>query len=644
MSTPPLSPEELAAYLAAIVQSSDDAIVGKTLDGIITSWNPSAEKLFGHGAAEAIGRHITLIVPPERLAEEDEVIRRLRAGETIDHFETVRITKGGERIPISLTVSPVRTSDGRIIGASKVVRDLRDRRQAEVIRARLAAIVDSSEDAIVSKTLEGVITSWNQGAERLFGYTALEAIGRHITLIIPADRRAEEDDVLAKIRRGEALRSFETVRVRKDGRLIDISLTVSPVRDAAGTIIGASKIARDITERKRIEAERERLLAQEQAARSEAEAVNRGKDQFLAVLSHELRTPLNAIYGWARMLYDDTIGADLRRRAVDAIFRNARAQLQLVEDLIDMSRIITGNMRLDVGPVDLAAVIEAALDTVRPAAVAKEIRLEARLESPDVTISGAADRLQQVVWNLLINAVKFTPRGGRVEIELRRGDADVEIVVSDTGEGIAADLLPHVFERFRQGDSSSTRAHGGLGLGLALVRHLVDLHGGTVRAESPGPGRGATFTVALPLGDVQPAQALPAPPGQATLTSLAGIRVLLVDDDADSLELARVILSSAGAEARAATSAAAARARLNGWLADVFLLDLEMPGEDGYTLLQHLRERDQFRGTPAIALTAYGRGEDRRRALAAGFTLYLSKPVDPAELTRAVSNVARRSA
>ena len=498
MTTPSPTPEDLAAHLAAVVQSSDDAIVSKTLDGIVTSWNPSAEKLFGYTAAEMLGQPITVIIPPERLAEEEEVLRRLKEGETIEHFETVRLTKGGQRIPISLTVSPVRSAAGRIIGASKIVRDLSDRRRADEVRARLAALVESSEDAIVSTTLEGVITSWNLAAEKLFGYSAAEAIGRHIALIIPPERQAEEDEVLAKVRRGEAVRSLETVRLRKDGRRVDISLTVSPIRSSSGAIMGASKIARDITERKRTEAERARLLAQEQEARNEAEAANRSKDQFLAVLSHELRTPLNAIYGWARMLHDGSVDPAFRQRAADAIFRNAKAQLQLVEDLLDVSRVVTGNMRLEIVPVDLAAVIEAAADTVRPAASVKDIRLEVRVESSGTIVAGAPTRLQQVVWNLLSNAVKFTPRGGSVEIELRRDGSEVQIVVRDTGEGIAPDLLPHVFERFRQGDSSSTRAHGGLGLGLALVRHIIDLHGGTVDVESAGPGHGATFTVRLP--------------------------------------------------------------------------------------------------------------------------------------------------
>jgi PAS domain S-box-containing protein len=364
--------------------------------------------------------------------------------------------------------------------------------------AHLAAIVDSSDDAIVSKTLEGVITSWNRGAERIFGYTAAEAVGQHITLIIPPERRAEEDDVLARIRNGQSVNHFETVRVRKDGARIDISLTVSPMRNAAGRIIGASKIARDISDRVRGERERAELLAQAQAAREEAEAVNRSKDQFLAVLSHELRTPLNAIFGWARMLHEGVLDDTIRTRGTEAILRNAKAQLRLVEDLLDVSRIITGNMRLEMRPVDLRVVVEAALETVRPDAQAKDLQIQSVLDQDPGMVMGAADRLQQVVWNILTNSVKFTPRGGRIQVCLRRADSHVEIVVSDTGEGITADLLPHVFERFRQGDSSSTRSHGGLGIGLALVRHLVDLHGGSVRVHSAGRGHGTTVTVSLP--------------------------------------------------------------------------------------------------------------------------------------------------
>ncbi len=368
------------------------------------------------------------------------------------------------------------------------------------LSGRLAAIVDSSDDAIVSKTLDGVITSWNRGAERIFGWTAAEAIGRHITMIIPHERRAEEEEMLARIRRGERVDHYETVRVTRDGRLLDISLTVSPLRDPAGRIVGASKIARDVTERRRLEAERDRLLASAQEAREEAEASNRMKDQFLAIVSHELRTPLNSILGWARMLQTGGLDEAERQRAVEVIIRNTATQTQLVEDLLDLSRVVTGRMRLSFEPCELTALVADAVDAVRPAADAKGIALVTVPEADGGgTILGAPDRLRQVVWNLAMNAIKFTPAGGRVEVAVARTERTADIVVADNGVGISPEVLPHVFDQFRQEDSSSTRAHGGLGLGLALVKHLVELHGGQVRAESPGKGKGATFTVSIPL-------------------------------------------------------------------------------------------------------------------------------------------------
>ena len=529
---------------------------------------------------------------------------------------------------------------------------------ADEVSARLAAIVQSSDDAIVGKTLEGVVTSWNPAAERMFGWAAAEAVGRHITLIIPEERRAEEDDVLARIGRGEIVDHFETVRVTRTGQPLDVSLTISPIKDGSGRIIGASKIARDITERKRAETERAMLLAREQAARNEAEAASRSKDEFLAVLSHELRTPLNAIYGWTRMLSDAPLDPAMTARALQAIRRNADSLVKLVEDLLDVSRIITGNLRLEVRRVGLRAVIEAALDTVSPAAAAKGVRLETVLDEGAGPIMGSPERLQQIVWNLLVNAVKFTPRGGRVQVHLHRVNSHVQVVVSDTGQGIEPDLLPFVFERFRQGDSSSTRPHAGLGIGLALVRHLVELHGGSVSAESPGPGKGATFTVKLPVAMVmaspppaeraatlplEPAPASPPPP--AVPPSLRGVGVLLVDDDLDGLDLASVILTSCGADVRACSTPLAALEAVAGWTPDVAVLDIEMPGEDGFGVLRRLRAVAAERGVriPALALTAYGRPADRKRALAAGFNLHLAKPVDPAELALAVASLAGRT-
>jgi PAS domain S-box-containing protein len=636
------------ARLAAIVASSDDAIVSKTLNGVITSWNAAAERIFGWTAAEAVGQHITFIIPPERHPEEGDVLARIRRGERVDHFETVRVSKDGRLIDVSITVSPLKDAAGRIIGASKVARDITARRRSEAVQAQLAAIVDSSDDIIVSKTLDGIITSWNGAAERIFGWTAAEAVGRHITLIIPADRRAEEDQVLARIRRGQRVDHFETVRVTKDGRLIDVSITVSPVKDVAGRIIGASKIARDITERRRLESQRALLLAREQEAREQAETLNRAKDELLATVSHELRTPLNSIFGWARMMQSTTMDEAGRAHALNVILRNASLQGRLVEDLLDLSRIAAGRMRLEFEPVDLNAIIVAALETVRPAARAKDIDLAIALDESLGLIRGAPDRLQQVVWNLLMNSVKFTPSGGRVAVSTRRATDAAAIVVTDTGQGISADVLPHVFEPFRQADSSSTRAQGGLGLGLTLVRRLVELHGGAVVAESEGKDRGSTFTVTLPLS-VPPEPQLPdreraRPERDAGCASLEGVRVLIVDDDADFLDLSALSLRRSGADVRTASSAARAHDLATSWLPDVVLTDLAMPGEDGFMLASAMRTifSQQSAHVAIVALTGYGTPESRARALDAGFDLYLTKPVNPLDLAGAVAQLARR--
>jgi signal transduction histidine kinase/ActR/RegA family two-component response regulator len=392
------------------------------------------------------------------------------------------------------------------------------------------------------------------------------------------------------------------------------------------------------------EAERGALLGREQAARAEAEAANRAKDAFLAILSHELRTPMNAAYGWARMLQGEQLEPDARRRALDAIVRNADAQVKLIDDLLDVSRIITGKMRLDVGPVDLEAVLEAALDAVRPAAEAKGVRLESVLDRRTGPVTGDSGRLQQVVWNLLMNAVKFTPRGGHVQLQLRRTNSRVEIIVSDTGQGIAPATLPRIFERFTQGDSSSTRAHGGLGVGLALVRHLVELHGGSVVAHSPGEGQGATFVVSLPvsLAAVHEPATPVTPAGAETRPHLDGIRLLVVDDDRDALDLATLILTGAGAEVKTAASAPEALHVFGWWRPDVLLCDIEMPGEDGYSLIRKIRALAPALGgrTPAIAVTAYGRAEDRVRSISAGFNMHVPKPVDPTELQILVAGLA----
>jgi signal transduction histidine kinase len=404
--------------------------------------------------------------------------------------------------------------------------------------------------------------------------------------------------------------------------------------------------------RRRFEEEAARLRDAERAARSEAEQASRARDEFVATVSHELRTPLNAVLGWARLLRLGKLDAAATARAVETIERSAAAQAQTVDDVLDIARILRGELRLDVRSVDLLPVIEAAVDAVRAAAGARRIVLAMSLSPRAGRVSGDQGRLQQVIWNLLSNAVKFTPAGGRVEIRLDREGDEVVIGVKDTGVGLDPAFVPHLFEHFRQADSSSTRAHGGLGLGLALVRHLVEAHGGSVRAESEGRGRGSAFVVRLPSAmqrrlEPTPAPAVAlaaAPAGPWPLAGLSRLRVLVVDDDPDSREVVREVLEQAGAVVATAGSTPEALRSIAERPPDVLLSDLGMPGEDGYQLMRRVRALDPVAGgsVPAAALTAYTQAENRRAAQEAGFQGYLAKPIDPAELTAAVARLAGR--
>ncbi len=950
---------ELAPYLlSAIIESADDAIISKTLEGVITSWNKGAERIFGYTAEEVIGKPITILIPDDHLDEEPAILARVRAGERIEHYETVRVRKDGTLVDISLTVSPIKDAEGRIIGASKIARDISVRRdvdsrlreQAEVINQaydaiflrdasnaitfwnrgamrtygytkaeaigrsphallktvpsipleeiyeslwrdghwegelrhtrkdgeqiivetrwatvtdeqgevasileitrdvterkraeerllQVAAIVENSDDAIISKNLDGIILSWNPAAERLYDYTAEEAVGQPVTMLIPPDMPDEEPRILEQIRRGVRVDHYETVRQRKDGSILDVSLTVSPVKDAEGRIIGASKIARDITERKRNEeqlreqaeiietvnrvgqtlageldvhklvqevtdaateisgarygsffynvldeagesytlytlsgvpreafahfpmprntdifaptfngegtvliadvkkdprygrnspyygmpeghlpvtsylavpvisrsgevygglffghpeegvftersariieglaaqaavamdnarlfnalkrasAEAEEAAAEQERLYREAQESNRLKDEFLATVSHELRTPLTAILGWAHMLRIGQFNGEAALKAFETIERNARAQSQLIDDLLDVSRIITGKLRIDVRQVDPNSFVEAAVEAVRPAAEAKGVRVQKIMDTGVVTVSGDPVRLQQVVWNLLSNAIKFTPKNGRVQVRLERVNSHVEIAVSDTGAGIAPDFLPHVFDRFRQADQRTTRQHGGMGLGLAIVRHLVELHGGTVRAESAGEGQGSTFTVLLPVAPVYQATVEGVrvhPAARETLPffdsvdRLDGVRVLVVDDEPDTRELLKAGLGQCGAQVLAAGSAAEALEAMRTAVPDLLISDIGMPDEDGYEMIRRVRELPEESGgrVPAIALTAYARVEDRMQALRAGYQMHVPKPVELAELVAVAASLIQRS-
>ena len=513
--------DETRARLAAIVESSTDAIISKTLDGIVISWNSGAERIFGYRAEEMIGQPIARLVPPDRPDEEPTILNTIRRGERVEHYEAERVCKDGRRIHVSLSVSPITDAAGQIIGASKIARDVTERKQAEErfrqnqdrTRRLLEfnqAVMANMGEGLYTVDPHGLLTFMNPAAERIFGWSTEELSGKkmHETTHsrhpdgtgFPADECAG----LQVLKTGVPLTNHEDVFIRRDGSFFPVTFSASPIT-SDGAFTGLVVVFRDVTRDKHAASEREELLAgaeraraaaeaaaaAERGARQLAEAANRAKDAFLATISHELRTPLSPILMWARLLRQSDLSAERARHGMEVIERCARSQAQLIEDLLDVSRIVAGKMRLEVRPVMLAPVIERAVDVVRPAAEAKSVRLQTVLDSEVGAVLGDAERLQQVVWNLLSNAVKFTPKGGRVQVALERVNSHVEIAVSDSGQGIEPEFLGSLFERFQQADKRTTRTHGGLGLGLSIVRHITEAHGGTViRGKSRRRPRG----------------------------------------------------------------------------------------------------------------------------------------------------------
>jgi PAS domain S-box-containing protein len=657
---------EALAVMNATLDATNDAILTTNESGRVTNFNENYLVMWRASRAlleSAVGPEVWewssrfFADPAQFIAG----VNRIAAGEA--EVADVLELKDGRMIE---RFSKKLTLNGRGVGRVWSFRDVTERLLAEINSRRLAAIVSSSDDGIVGKDLQSIVTSWNGGAERIFGYTAAEMIGSSIMRLIPADIQSEERTILDRIARGERLEHFETVRVTKRGELIDVSITVSPIKDSSGQVVGASKVVRDISaERKAAltlkrakeeaeQANRERLqlLESEREARAQAERASHMKDEFLATLSHELRTPLNAVLGWAHILRYETVDADELKQGIETIERNARAQAQIIEDLLDMSRIISGKIQLDVQQVELARVVNDAMETVRAAAQAKSLELRAVVEAATTLISGDANRLQQVFWNLLSNAIKFTPMGGTVRVALRRVESSIEVRVTDSGEGITPEFLPFVFDRFQQADASITRRHGGLGLGLAIVKQLTELHGGTVRVQSAGRGQGSTFVVCLPMTASYtapaPERSAPRPAPQESqplpIVCLAEVRVLVVDDEPDARDLIKRLLAKAGATVVMAASAPEAFHCILQQPPDVLVCDIGMPGEDGFALMRRIRALDdpKMADLPAIALTAYARSEDRTNAIRAGFNNHLAKPVEPGEMLAVVASLAAR--
>ncbi len=648
--------QEKAEFLAAIVDSSDDAIITKDLDGIIQSWNPGAERLFNYAAGEVVGRPITILIPPENQDEEIRILERIRRGERIDHFETVRLAKGGQRLELSLTISPVRGRFGELIGASKIARDISERRRAaEVLAAErewLDRTLQSIGDAVIATDAHGKIVFLNPVAERLTGWTSADARGRssgEVFRIVNEHTRAPVESPIDRVlRRGTVVGlANNTLLIAADGAERPIDDSGAPIVGSDGTIRGVVLVFRDVSDRRRLEAEkaaavaeRERLLEAERAARNEAEQANRSKDEFIAMISHELRTPLNAIMGWAELVKGDPSDVEAVRHGIEVIERNTRSLGQLISDLLDMSRIISGKLRLDVHEVDLIAVVNAAIETTRPAADARGIAVDCSFDTSVASTTGDSTRLQQCVLNLLSNAIKFTPQGGRVSVGLGRGDSHVEITVTDNGIGIRPEFLPLVFERFRQGELGASKRAGGLGLGLAIVKQLIELHGGHVRVESRGEGLGAKFTLALPIRAIRTAAATHVEP--EVKAGLDHINVLLVEDDPDNREVLRTILEQHHASVFATASAHEALEILPKARPQILISDIGLPEIDGYEMIRRIRQLDPRDGgrIPAIALTAHASSQDRTKALRAGFQTHIAKPVDPRELVASIASLA----
>jgi PAS domain S-box-containing protein len=607
--------------------------------------NNAAIHHYGYSRAEFLSMTIEDIRPPEDIPILKDYLKNVnptynRAGEWRHQ------KKDGTVINVEITSNRLDFEGRRAVFV--LANDITERKLAEkALREsedRYRDLVDNSHELICTHDLEGRVISVNPWASRVLGYPQERLIGMNIRDGLLPEYRDEFDRYINKVKTEGSAKGVMRVRTSSgETRLWEYYNTLRTQGVETPIVRG---MAHDATERRQ-------ALEREKEARREAEEANRVKDEFLSTLSHELRTPLTAIMGWSNMLLHGDVDPSKHQQAIETIARNANSQCQLIDDLLEVSRIITGKLRLYFVACELQPIIEAACDSIRPAAEAKGVRMHLLLK-PDVgEVLGDRERLQQIVWNLVSNAVKFTPGGGEVNVGLEKIDSHIEITVADSGAGIHPDFLPHVFDRFRQADGSTTRAHGGLGLGLAIVRHLVELHGGIATADSGGVGQGANFAVRFPLMVAVEAQArvdpqTPVSPHishKKSPASLTGLRVLIVDDELDARELVVAMLGRSGAIMKAAASASEAMGLVESWKPDVLIADIGMPVEDGYGLIKRLRALPKEQGgqTPALALTAYARTEDRVRALSAGYQVHLSKPVDRAELAAVVARLAERA-
>ena len=630
-------------YLRVTLASIGDAVITTAADGRIDYLNAVAESLTGWSLQEVVGQPLEsvfrIVNEQTRQPVENPAIRALKDGVIVGLANhTVLIRKDGSECPIDDSAAPIKTAAGAVAGCVLIFRDVSDRRrlareEANRLRAArfLASIVESSEDAIVSKSLDGTIQTWNAAAERLFGYTAAEAIGRHILLVIPADRTTEEDAIIARIRSGERVDHFETTRLRKDGQPVPVSLTISPIRDEAGNIVGASKIARNIMDRKQAEARIYGLLG-------ELKNADRRKDEFLAMLAHELRGPLAPVRNTLEMLrlsggFDDSV-----RQSYAVMDRQLAHLVRLVDDLIDVSRITRGTIALRKAPVELASIIHHSVEASRPLAEAGRHQLDVTLPSEPIHVQGDATRLAQIFSNILNNACKYTEPGGHIGLTAERVNGDAVVTITDTGAGIPTDKLSDIFELFTQVDRTLERSQGGLGLGLALAKRLVEMHEGSIEAFSNGPGTGSRFVVRLPV-IAEPER----PQAPAEVQTAAPHRILVVDDNADTASSLAMLLRVTGNETQTANDGLAAVDAAETFHPDLILLDIGLPKLNGLDVCRRIRQQPWGQHIVMVALTGWGQEDDRRKSQEAGFDHHMVKPLEYNELMKLLASLDTKS-
>jgi PAS domain S-box-containing protein len=616
-----------ARLLASIVETSDDAIVRKSLDGVIQAWNAGAERLFGHTAAEAVGRHISLIIPPERMAEEDQIIARLKAGQRVDHFETERVHRSGRRLRISLTISPILDAEGNVVAASKIARDVTEQRQATIERQRFVTLVENSTDFIAMCDAEGVPFYVNPAGLALVGLDDVEGARRtHLRdFFLPEDQPRIFDEILpAVIAKGHAevdvrFRNFRTGETRW------MAYKVIRLTDQEGRIDAFGTVSQDVTERRRMADDLRKLAA-------DLSAADRKKNEFLATLAHELRNPLAPLAHTLEILKRSRADADMLATATATMDRQLAQLVRLVDDLLDLSRITHNRLELRKGRVELGALVAQAVEASRPLAEAAGHAVVSVPAGEAIELEADTVRLLQVFGNLLNNSYKYTDPGGRVTVTTERHGDEAVVTIADTGAGIPADRLESIFDMFSQVETSLERSRGGLGIGLTLVRRLVEMHGGSVEARSAGPGRGSQFVVRLPIVPMAEETLAPAPAAASPLAAPPR-SVLVVDDNHDAALTLATLLEIGGHRTFTAHDGAEALAAAERHRPQVVLLDIGLPSLNGYEVCRRLREQPWGKAMLIVALTGWGQEEDRVRSREAGFDGHLVKPVDHAALT-----------